>query len=99
MNTLICVFFIVEEDKLAPFMSTPAYHPIRQLLHLPKKLRDELAKCGAAVFTVDDITILENVQRKVHSIHPDLLSTSSTCRKAEELPILKHLMDMSEYQR
>lgn len=67
---------IVEEDKLAPFTSTPI-PPNQtagfQLLHLPKKLRDELTKCGAAVFMVDDIIILENVQRKVNSIHSELL--------------------------
>ena len=48
--------------------------------------------CSAAVFMVDDIAILENVQRKVHSIYSELLSTSSICEKTEELPILKNLI-------
>ena len=52
--------------------------PGSRLLHLQKQLRDELAKCSAAVFMVDDITTLENVQSKVHSIHSELLLTSST---------------------
>lgn len=95
---------IVEEDQSTPFTSTaiPLHQtPGSQLLRLQKQLRDELAKCSAAVFMVDDITILENVKRKVHSIHSELLSTSSICDKAEELPILKNLMkeEVSEYRR
>ena len=85
---------VVEEDKSAPFTSTPIplhQTPGSKLLRLQKQLRDELAKCSAAVFMVDDIAILENVQRKVHSIHSELLSTSSICEKEEELPILKKL--------
>ena len=74
--------------------------PGSQLLRLQKQLRDELAKCSAAVFMGDDTAILENVQRKVQSIHSELLSTSSICQKEEELPILKNLMkEVSEYQR
>jgi len=63
-------------------------------------LRDELVKCSAAVFMVDDITVLENVQRKAHSIHSELLSTSST-RHVDELPVLKNLMkeEVAEYRR
>ena len=75
---------IVEENKLAPCTSTPIplhQTPGSKLLHLQKQLRDELAKCSAAVFMVDDIAILENVQRKVYSIHSELLSTSSICEK------------------
>ena len=86
---------IVEEDQSTPFTSTaiPIHQtPGSQLLCLQKQLRDELAKCSAAVFMVDDIAILENVKRKVHTIHSELLSTSSICDKTEELPILKNLM-------
>ena len=71
-------------------------------LRLQKQLRDELAKCSAAVFMVDDITALENVQSKVHSIHSELLLTSSTKHADDrELPILKNLMkeEVAEYQR
>ena len=80
------------------------YHSIRHLAancFACKRLRDELAKCSAAVFMVDDIAILENVQTKVHSIHSELLSTSSIFEKEEELPILKNLMkeEVSEYWR
>ena len=39
---------IVEEDKSAPFTST-LQTPGSKLLHLQKQLRDELAKCSAAV--------------------------------------------------
>ena len=74
--------------------------PGSQLLRLQKQLRDELAKCSAAVFMVDDTAILENVQRKVQSIHSELLSTSSICEKEEELLILKNLMkEVSQYRR
>ena len=94
---------IVEEDKSASFTSTPIplhQTPGSQLLHLQKQLRGELAKCSGAVFMVDDIAILENVQRKVHSIHSELLSTSSICEKTAELPILKNFMqEVSEYRR
>ena len=86
---------IAEEDKSAPFTSTPVplhQTPGSKLLRLQKQLRDKLAKCSAAVFMVDDIAILENVQRKVHSIYSELLSTSSICEKTEELPILKNLI-------
>ena len=95
--------FVVEEDKLASLSTPIPFHqtPGSQLLRLQKQLRDELAKCSAAVFMVDDTAILENVQRKVHSIHSELLSTSSICKKTEELPILKNLMkeEVSEYRR
>ena len=94
---------LAEEDKSVPYTSIPLPpHQTAgsQLLRLQKQLRDELAKCSAAVFMVDDITLLENVQRKVHSIHSELLSTSST-RHLDELPILKNLMkeEVAEYRR
>jgi len=65
---------LAEEDKSVPYTSVPIPpHQTAgsQLLRLQKQLRDELAKCSAAVFMVDDITVLENVQRKVHSIHSE----------------------------
>ena len=50
---------------------------------------------------VDDIAILENAQRKVHSIHSELLSTSSICDKTKELPFLKNVMkeEVSQYRK
>ena len=35
----------------------------------------------AAVFIVDDTAILESVQRKVYSIHSELLSTLASVRR------------------
>ena len=93
-----------DEDKLGQSNSTLI--PLCQsagskLLRLQKQVRDELAKCTAAVFMVDDITMLENVQRKVHDIHSELLTAASTGVQGEELPILKNLMkqEVEEYRK
>ena len=43
-----------------------------KLLCLQKQLRDELAKCTAAVFMIDDIRTLETLKERVHDIHLEL---------------------------
>ena len=62
-----------------------------KLLAMQKQLRDELAKCTAAVFMIDDLTVLETVQEKVHTIHSELLSAASTSPTAN-LTVMKQLM-------
>ena len=97
---------LTEEDNSVPYTCTSIPIPLHQtpgsrLLRLQKQLRDELAKCSAAVFMVDDITALENVQSKVHSIHSELLTSSTKHADDRELPILKNLMkeEVAEYRR
>ena len=48
----------------------------------------------------EQLSALENVQRKVYSIHSELLSKLAT-RRIDELPILKNLMkeEVAEYWR
>jgi len=49
---------------------------------------------------VEQLSAWENVQRKVYSIHSELLSKLAT-RRIDELPILKNLMkeEVAEYWR
>ena len=92
-----------DEEKLSQGNSTPI--PLRQsagskLLCLQKQVRDELAKCSAAVFMIDNISMLESVQRKVHDIHSELLTAAST-GQAKELPVIKNFakQEVEEYRK
>jgi len=72
-----------------------------RLLCLQKQLRDELAKCTAAVFMIDDISTLETLQQKVHSIHLELLSAASTSQTDGNLSTMKQLMkeEVTEFRK
>ena len=92
-----------DEEKLV--LGNSASIPVCQsaeskLLRLQKQVRDEFAKCSAAVFMIDDTTMLESMLRKVHDIHSELLTAAST-EQREELPILKNLMkqEVEEYRK
>ena len=61
-----------------------------KLLCLQKQLRDELAKCTAAVFMIDDIRTLETLKERVHDIHTELVSAVSS--QTEGLTTMKHLI-------
>jgi len=47
------------------------------LLNVQKKIRDTLAKCSAAVFMIDDISVLQAMDDKVKGIHTELLQIAS----------------------
>ena len=62
-----------------------------KLFCLQKQLRDELAKCTAAVFMIDDIRTLETLKERIHDIHTELVSAVSLSQ-TEGLTTMKHLM-------
>jgi len=92
MNTPICVL-LKRASRLR--LRQLQYHSIRhldQIRHLDAKAVEghhELAKHSATVFIVDDISLLENVNRKVHTIHSELLSTSSILTRQMSYPFSK----------
>ncbi|XP_065883907.1 lysine-specific demethylase 2B-like isoform X4 [Dysidea avara] len=63
-----------------------------KLLCLQKQLRDELAKCTAAVFMINDIEVLEMLKEKVHGMHLELVSAASTSQTEVGLLAMKQLM-------
>ena len=63
-----------------------------KLLCLQKQLRDELAKCTAAMFMINDIEVLKTLKEKIHDIHLELVSAASTSQTEVGLFAMKQLM-------
>ena len=80
----------------------PTYHSTgKMLLNMQKKIRDTLAKCSAAVFMIDDISVLLAINDKVSDIHSELLQMASTNLSSEQIPVMKCLMadEANEYKQ
>lgn len=79
----------------------PPYYPSGKVLLNMQKKSDTLAKCSAAVFMIDDIGILKELDNKVSCIHSELLLTASTNLSSEQIPVMKCLMkdEISKYKR
>ena len=89
-------------DPDAVHSTIPSYHPSgKTLLSMQKKIRDNLAKCSAAVFMIDDISVLKEIDDKVNHIHTELLQTASTNLSSEQIPVMKCLMadESNEYKQ
>ena len=60
----------------------PHYQPSgKRLLNLQKRITDNLAKCRAAIFMVDNISLLEELDEKMNSIHAVLMQAASHLNK------------------
>ena len=89
-------------DPDAVHSTIPSYHPSgKMLLSMQKNIRDNLAKCSAAVFMIDDISVLKEIDNKVNHIHTELLQTASTNLSSEQIPVMKCLMadESNEYKQ
>ena len=103
-NAIICIDFnctdagINQEvdydgNRDAVSSTIPSYRPAgKALLSMQKKIRDNLAKCSAAVFMIDDINALKEIDNKVNHIHTELLQAASTNLSSEQIPVMKCLM-------
>ena len=92
----------MEVSSTTPAQEIPLYQPQgTRLLGLQKKNRDTLAKCSAAVFMVDDIDVLEQLNVKISEIYKDLVQTISINNSTGDMPIIKQLMadEISQYKR
>ena len=82
----------MEVSNRTPAQEIPLYQPQgTRLLGLQKKNRDTLAKCSAAVFIVDDIDMLEQLNVKINEIY-ELVQTISVNNSTGDMPIIKQLM-------
>ena len=92
----------MEVSNRTPAQEIPLYQPQgTRLLGLQKKNRDTLAKCSAAVFMVDDIDMLEQLNVKINEIYNELVQTISVNNSTGDMPIIKQLMadEISQYKR
>ena len=84
------------------YTEIPTYQPSgKRLLSLQKRIRDNLAKCSVAIFMVDNISLLEELDEKMNSIHAVLMQAASTTLSSEQIPVMKCLMseEVSEYKK
>ena len=92
----------MEVSNTAPAQEIPLYQPQgTRLLGLQKKNRDTLAKCSAAVFMVDDIDMLEELNVKINEIYKDLVQTISINNSTGDMPIIKQLRadEITQYKK
>ena len=92
----------VTDTRQSVHTEIPTYQPSgKTLLNLQKRIRDNLAKCSAAVFMIDNINILKELDEKVNNIHTELMQAASTTLTSEQIPVMKCLMseEVSEYKK